>query len=532
MKKWCFFVAFLMPCLLQGQTISTVAGNGASVFSGEGVPAITAKTPNPHGGAFDRHGNYYFCDGQNSNRIRKITPAGIITTVAGNGSGGFSGDGGPATSAQLNGPGGVAVDTLGNLYIADLQNQRIRKVTAATGIISTFAGTGIGTYNGDGIPAATASIWGPQDVCIDKYGNVYIADAFNYRVRKVAPDGIISTYAGNGTPGYSGEGTTATSSMVGLLVGLCSDTSGNIYTASNTICRVMKISTAGIMTTVAGNGGTTYIGDGIPATTAQIIPGRVFVDIDNNLFITDKNNCRVYKVDATGILYNIIGNGTPGDTGDGGLATAATLNYPVGIVADVCGNLYVPTVGSLSVPGSGRRIRKVTFNPSTTAAVTITGITSAALGATVTVNAAVSGAGSSYSIKWFNKGVQFATTATPVVTFTKVHNRDSITARIVPAITYCYDSAMSNLHIVTKSSVGVEPLLEASPVCVYPNPAYNQLTVTGSNITAITISNPLGQALITTAQTDVDVSVLPAGIYSIKVMQLGGYSTVQKFIKN
>jgi hypothetical protein len=418
----------VIPLQLKGQIITTIAGNGSSVFFGEGVSAITAQTPFPNGGVFDKYGNYYFCEGPNSHRVRKINPAGIITTVAGNGLGGFAGDGGPATMARLNMPGSVAVDTFGNLYICDLQNNRIRKVDAVTGSIATYAGTGTGTYDGDGIAATSASLWGPQSICLDKFGNLYISDGFNYRIRKVTPSGLISTYAGNGIPGYAGEGVVATSSTIGLPIGVCVDTAGNVFVCSNTICRVTKISTSGLMTTVAGNGGTTYIGDGIPATDAQIIPICVYVDENNNIYIGDRNNCRVYKIDVIShILLNIAGSGVPGDSGDGGTATSATLNYPTGVTLDACGNMYIATIGSVSVPGSGCRIRKITYSTTGIAGIGITVLPNDTVcaGTAVTYTATLTDS-STTGYQWYKNGSPITGATNSTYTYTPTETGDDI----------------------------------------------------------------------------------------------------------
>ena len=360
------FLFIIFPCCLKGQIITTIAGTGSSTFSGENVPAILAGLPNPGSGAFDKFGNYYIVDGINSHRVRKITPSGIISTAAGNGMGGYFGDNGPATSARLNGPTGVALDTFGNLYIADGQNHRIRKVDATTGIISTIAGTGIGGYNGDGLQATSAQIWGPADICIDYLGNIFIADGVNSRIRKINTYGIITTYAGSSVSGYSGDFGLATNANLGLPSGVATDYSSNLYIADNSTISncVRKVNTLGIITTIAGNGTANYIGDGMLATMSQLCPNKIRIDNFNNIFISDRYNNRVYELQfATGILHNIIGNGVADDSGDGGLAITASLNYPSGVAIDTCGNLYIPTVGNVSIVGSGRRIRKITFNP-------------------------------------------------------------------------------------------------------------------------------------------------------------------------
>jgi hypothetical protein len=363
MKRLLFFILSIIPFCCYAQSIITIAGTGQG-YSGDQIQAVSAGIWNPIGGEFDKQGNYYFADGINSNRILKITSTGILICMAGNGSSGYSGDNVQANATSLSLPQAVRVDSNGNLYICDAGNSRIRKVSGQTGIITTIAGTGQGTYGGDGGMATLAKIWDPQDICLDKYGNLYIADGFNYRVRKVTPSGIITTIAGTGASGYSGENTSGDTSMVGFVCGICCDIAGNVYIASNTTNRLIKINTSGIMTTVAGVG-TNYIyaGDNIPATTASISPTKVYVDNGNNIFLADKYNQRVYKITTDGILHSVAGNGIAGDSGDGGPAIDASLWYPVGVSLDTCGNLYIPTVGSGAI-GSGKRIRKVLFDTS------------------------------------------------------------------------------------------------------------------------------------------------------------------------
>ncbi len=218
------FILLLLPSIVRSQTITLFAGNGSSVYSGNGTSAISAGIPDPAGGAFDKYGNYYFADAANSNRIRKIDVTGIITTVAGNGMSGFAGDNGPATSAKLYLPTGVALDTFGDLYIADAGNNRIRKVEITTGTITTIAGTGTGGFSGDGGPATAAEIWDPLYVCFDKWGNLYIGDVFNNRVRKIDTGGIITTFAGTGSTGFSGNGIPATASNINIPIGLAAVT--------------------------------------------------------------------------------------------------------------------------------------------------------------------------------------------------------------------------------------------------------------------------------------------------------------------
>ena len=291
--------------------------------------------------------------------------SGIIVTVAGiAGAPGYSGDGGPATAAQLNFPRGVAFDSSGNLYIDDWLNHRIRKVTPA-GIISTIAGSSapssMGGFSGDGGPALDAQLSYPEDVAVDSSGNVFIADTNNMRIRKIDPSGVISTVAGNGTNEYSGDGGPATSAGIGVPVTVKVDSSNNLYFSSMFVVR--KVSPAGIISTVAGTGFQDFSGDGGPATSAQIGGAwGIFLDPQGQLFISDTwNNC-IRKVNAGGQITTICGigphiipygNAPAGSfSGDGGPATLAALFFPTGILMDGSGNL-------LFSDSDNRRIRRI-----------------------------------------------------------------------------------------------------------------------------------------------------------------------------
>jgi sugar lactone lactonase YvrE len=205
----------------------------------------------------------------------------------------------------------------------------------------------------------------PESICFDKKGNLYISDAFNYRVRKINTSGIIVTFAGTGVLGSSGDYGLATNAQLDFPSGLVADDTGNIYIADygGLANRVRKVDTFGIITTIAGNGTYTYSGDGIPATNAQISPGWLAIDSFANLYIADRTNERVYKIDIAGIIHNIVGDGIAGFGGDGGPATTAELYTPTGVSLDACGNLYIPEAGASSITDSGRNIRKVTYNP-------------------------------------------------------------------------------------------------------------------------------------------------------------------------
>jgi len=286
--------------------ITTIAGNGVGGFMGDGGPATDAEFNDPIGLAFDKYGNLYFSDNAYS-CIQRVDTNGILTTIAGiPGSAGFAGDGGPATAAQLHTPSGVAFDPEGNLYIADLSNCCVRKITISTGIITTVAGIGRNPgHDGDGGPATAARLNRPYGIAIDKIGTLYIADYYNCNARKVDTSGIISTIAGvfsdSGTleAGYNGDNIPATSAYLSLPVGIAVDNHGNVYIGDASNFRVRKIGSDGIITTVAGNGTGPYCGDGGPATDAGMFPLGVTVDSKGDIYIADYGNSRIRLVKNT-----------------------------------------------------------------------------------------------------------------------------------------------------------------------------------------------------------------------------------------
>jgi trimeric autotransporter adhesin len=315
-------------------SINTLAGNGQCAFSGDGGPATSAAVW-PNGVAVDAAGIVYIADWANQ-RIRKIDAGGKISTIAGTGVAGALGDNGPAIAAQLNYPTGVTVDGTGNLYIADWSNQRIRKISLS-GVITTVAGNGQSGYSGDGGPAINATMQNPQAVALDSGGNMYIAERAG-RVRKVSPDGTISTFAGE-TASYYSDGSPAKSlQLPAYAYDVKAAPDGSFYVAAGLI---FKVSSAGIFSAVTGGSGG-FSGDGGPAINAGLaLPTAIAVDSAGALYIADTDNSRVRKIDANGIINTVAGNGMPGFSGDGGAAAAAQLNDPQGVAVDGAGNLYI-----------------------------------------------------------------------------------------------------------------------------------------------------------------------------------------------
>ena len=336
-------------------TITTVAGTGYGGFSGDGGSATSAGLNVPTGVAVYGPGILYIADFYND-RVRRVDLAGVITTVAGTGSTGFSGDGGLATSARLSGPGVVAVDAVGNLYIADRGNDRVRRVDAETGVITTVAGTGSRGFSGDGGPATSAELNDPVGVVVDGVGNLYIADMRNHRVRRVdAETGVITTVAGTGSEGFSGDSGPAPSAELRFPSGVVVDGTGNLYIADEGEHRVRRVDLAGVITTVAGTGSEGFSGDSGPATSAELaFPSGVAVDSAGNLYIADDGNHRVRRVDLTGTITTVAGTSSRGFSGDGGPATSAELDGPIGVAVDGAGNLYI-------AESYNHRVRRVEF---------------------------------------------------------------------------------------------------------------------------------------------------------------------------
>jgi sugar lactone lactonase YvrE len=275
--------------------------------------------------------------------------------VAGNGIAGFGGDGGIATAAQLNSPVCVHVDAANNLYIADLGNQRVRRVSTS-GIITTIAGNGTAGFSGDGGAAASAQLNAPRGVAADAAGNILIADAGNHCIRKINTLGVISTIAGTpGINGFSGDGGPATAAKLYGPYSVATDGTGNIYIADVDNQRIRKIDAAGNISTIAGSGVGGYSGDGGPATVAQLYePIAVAADAVGNVYIADGWNNRIRIVNAAGNISTIAGTGTSGYSGDGGLAVSAQLNNPYGVAVDNAGNIYIADYGN-------NRIRRIAY---------------------------------------------------------------------------------------------------------------------------------------------------------------------------
>jgi sugar lactone lactonase YvrE len=348
--------------------ITTVAGSGPSNvaqggYGGDGGPAINAALNQPTGVAFSPTGDLYFCDFGNG-AIRKVDArTGLITTIAGTGVRGFGGDGGPAASAVLGGPGSIATDSAGNIYFADPYNYRVRRISAATGIITTVAGDGLmvdppksGPPDIQSVLAVNVAIGSPTGIALDNKGGLYISNGPD-RVWKVYLNiGIITTFAGAGGSRHSGDDGPAVLAQLDQPEGLAVDAAGNLYIAARGEHRIRKVDAkTGIITTIAGasSGNNTgnlgivvyqggFSGDGGPAINALLNdPEDLSVDAAGNVYISDTQNHRIRRIDAaTGIIHTIAGTGVKGFSGDGGLATDAEISFPAGLAVDSAGRIY------------------------------------------------------------------------------------------------------------------------------------------------------------------------------------------------
>ncbi len=332
--------------------ITTFAGTGTASSTGDGGAASSATLNSPEKLILDSSDNIYIGE-TGGNRVRKIDTSGNISTIAGLGPTAV-GDGGAAASSSLNTPYGAAADASGNVYIADTAGNRVRRVDATTGNITTFAGTGTAGNTGDGAAATSATLTAPRGVAVDSSGNVYIVDTGNQRVRRVDTSGNIAAFAGTGTAGSTGDGAAATAATLSFPNSAAVDSSGNVYIADTINHKVRMVNTSGTISTFAGTGSGGNTGDGGAASSAALnTPIGVAVDSSGNVYIADAGNHRVRRVDAsTGNIAAFAGTGTSGSTGDGGAAASARLNDPNGVAVDSAGNVYISDTGN-------HRIRRV-----------------------------------------------------------------------------------------------------------------------------------------------------------------------------
>ena len=332
-----------MQISLETGKIQTVAGTGDPGYSGDGGPAGLALLREPFMCDFDRQGNLYFSEARN-HAVRRVDQAtGIISTVAGNGEEGYSGDGGPAVAATLNQIYALIIDANNDIYVVDRLNAAVRKIEAATGIITTVAGTGEPGYSGDGGPGSQAQLREPNDVFLDGRGGLLIADIQDQRVRRLdLAMGVITTFAGNGEKVRGGDGGPAKQASILGARAVCMDSKGNTYICEREGHGVRKVDSNGIMSTFAGTGERGYEGDGGPALTATWNgPKAIRCDRQDNIVVVDTENHAIRRIDAATGTVTTIAGGHQGGDGDGGNATEAGLARPHGCGLDRQGNLFI-----------------------------------------------------------------------------------------------------------------------------------------------------------------------------------------------
>ncbi len=355
LKLFLTLLCLMNVWFVHGQIITTVAGGatGHGGSWGDGGPATAAEINFFAGLAVDNAGNIFISDGH---RIRKVNAiSGVINTIAGTGIAGYNGDGIPATAAQLYTPVCISFDATENLYVYDAGNHRIRRIDAVTGIITTYAGNGTFGFTGDSGAATAATIDG-GDMAWDANGNLYYGST--RKIRKISSTGIISTFAGNGLAGVTAEGVPATSTYIAPARGLAIDVMGNLYIADSTRAIRKITASSGLINRIAGTGDnlyTPYGGDGIPATLCRVGAFDIYVDDTGNLYISDQPNSRIEKVNTHGVIYTIAGTGVAGFGGDNNIATNAQVSYPENVVLDKCNNVYIADFNN-------KRVRKVTYH--------------------------------------------------------------------------------------------------------------------------------------------------------------------------
>lgn len=528
---------FLAAAVASAQTgplangyIYTYAGNGIQGYSGDGGAASTAELSWPRGVSLDAGGNLYIADTSND-RIRRVDAAsGIVTTVVG-GTQGSSGDGGPAISAELSYPEGVTSDAAGNLYIADTLNNRIRKVDAATGIITTVAGNGTGGFGGDGGLATNALLDVPAAVALDTSGDIYVADTGNNCIRRVdAITGIIITVAGDGNAGFSGDGGPATKAELTTPFGIAVDASGNLYIPGDLRIREVSAATA-IITTIAGNGIQGYSGDGGPAVDAEFWDTEgVTVDTSGNLYIADTADGTIRRVSAaTGIIITVAGDGVDGYGGDGGPTTSAELHYPEDAALDGAGNLYIADTWN-------NRVRVVRPNtPEITTNTTLTAVsTTLTVGQTLTLTATVTQAsgGTPAGTVTFNNGTVSLGSATlngsgvATLTFTPAVGNYSVTASYGGSSTDS-PSRSTPPDLVTVNGIATTTSLSASAISL---PVGQILTVTAT-VDAASGSTPTGTVTFLNGTTSLGSGSLNnSGVATLAITpSVGSYSIIASY---
>jgi hypothetical protein len=495
--------------LSPGDTIHTVAGTGTAGFSGDGGAATAAELANPFSMAADAAGNVYIAD-RNNHCIRRIDATGNITTVAGNNEQGFSGDGGSAITASLDTPTAVAIDKNGNLYIADSNNHRIRVVT--NGTISTFAGNGTKGYSGDGGAATSALLYTPRGVAVDANGVVYIGDTGNHVVRKVS-SGTISTIAGNAQQqGFYGDGGTAGFAALDTPTGVAVDASGNVYVADSNNHRVRLLSGT-TLSTFAGNGTAAFSGDGGAATSASIaFPLGVTADTTGNIYVADSNNNVIRRIGSTGTITTVAGDGEQGFSGDGAGPNAAVLDTPSGVLP-LSGNFYVADLNNQRVRRTDATVLMFadqivgTASPAQSVSVTNSG------NAALMLTSVTSSAPSFLLVASGTCGVNFPVSVGAGMSCTLDVVFDPLAVGLINATFMVVNNAAGSPQLITVSGSGLQDgtalaLVSSLPVSTFNSPVTFTATITPT--TPTTAPSPTGTVMFSDGATNLGSTTLAA----------------------
>jgi hypothetical protein len=496
--------------LSPGDTINTVAGTGVKGFSGDGGAAISAALANPFSMAADTAGNVYVADRDN-HRVRRIDTSGNITTVAGNGEQGFFGDGGLATSASLNAPTAVAVDASGNIYIADSNNNRIRVI-----------GNGNAGYSGDGGAATSASLYTPRGVAVDGNGVVYIADTKNHVVRKVS-GGTISTIAGNAQQqGFYGDNGTASAAGLDTPTGVAVDATGKVYVADSNNHRVRLLSGATI-STFAGNGTATYSGDGGAATSAAIaFPLGVSLDAMGNIFVADSNNHVIRRIGSTGTITTIAGEGDQGFFGDAGGPNAAVLDTPSGVLP-LNGNVYIADLNNQRIRSTSATLlmfaNQIVGTQSPVQTVTITNSGNAAL----TLSSVAPSSPSFALAPSGTCGVTFPVSVPASMSCTLDVVFDPVTVGLINASFSVVNNAAGSPQLITVTGTGLLDgttlaLASSQPVSNVNSPVTFTATITPT--TPTTAPTPTGTVVFSDGATNLGTANVSASAASFTTSTL------------
>ena len=502
-------------------TITTVAGNGIQGYDGDGASANSAKLNFPWGIAVDANDNLYCVV---ISALRKINTDGIISTFAGGYSNNNLGDGGLATAATLPHPAGVTTDANGNIYISDIYTNSIRKVDSK-GIIYTIAGKisgKYGGYSGDGDSATSAELSQPWGMTIDAKGNLYIADKWNNRIRKVDTNGIISTFAGNGTKGYSGDGGIATAAELNNPEGVALDSVGNLFIIDSYNNVIRKVSVNGIISTIAGNGIAGYSGDGGMASIAELNnPSGLAIDAKGNIYISDWGNLVIRKINKNGIINTVAGNGIQGDSGDGSFAIAAEFYDPECVAVDAEGNLYISDMNKF-------RVRKVTF--SSTLPTTLSSFSATAIDKTIQTNwfTATELNTSHFIIQHSTNGNTFTDIGSVKAIGTGVNKYEYTDVSPVVGTNYYRLKSVDKDGAETYSKVVTcELLVVSKQFTIVPNPARDIVTVKGNHISLVQVIDNMGRVVNTQTLHDatnpqLSVGTLSAGLYHLRIQTTDG----------